>query len=401
MPINPQRRLLIGALAGSAGLGLLPRAASATNTSAAAEAATTRTATDTGPTATTAASASTQGTAPHRFGIALVGWGSYAGISATRLLDARLARPAAIITGHPDKARADAARFGIPEDAIYGYNDYARIAEDPRIDAVHICLPVGLHAEHARRAFAAGKHVLCEKPLGLDVDEAHAMSAAAQRAGRVLMPAYRAWFSAPLQELIKRVREGTHGELVAIDAHKGFALNLPADNWRFDPALAGAGCLYDIGTYSVQLQRWLAGGLPVEVGASIVPASDPRFANVEADIAWWARFDNGVLATGSASWRYRIQNRLRAGCTQAWLDLDPATPAIGERLRIGADAPNRIEEILLPPRDQIPAMYDAFAEACLGRREVPVPAQQGIDDLRIMQALLTAAREGRPVTLRA
>ncbi len=386
MAIDHQRRVLIGALAGSAGLGLLAQTAGATTTAAVKPSG--------------ASSESREGNNA-RFGIALVGMGSYARVAGARLLDARIARPAAIITGDRAKAAADAARLGIPDDAIYHYDDYARIADDSRIDAVHICLPVGLHADHAQHAFAAGKHVLCEKPLGLSADEAVAMNAAAQQAGRVLMPAYRAWFSAPLQELIRRVREGTHGELIAVDAHKGFALGLPADNWRFDPALAGAGCLYDIGTYSVQLQRWLAGGLPVEVGASIAPVDDPRFARVEGDIAWWARFGNGVLATGSASWRYRIQNRLRVGCTQAWLDLDPATPAIGERLRIGADAPNRIEEIFLPLRDQIPAMYDAFAEACLGRREVPVPAQEGIDDLRMMEALLTSAREGRPVKLTA
>lgn len=384
MTIDHQRRVLIGALAGSAGLGLLPQASGAATAAAAGT-----------------SGATTGNDTPRRFGIALVGLGSYARIAGMRLLEARIARPAAIITGDPSKAAADAARLGIPGDAIYGYDDYARIAGDARIDAVHICLPVGLHAGHARRAFAAGKHVLCEKPLAATAAEATAMNTAARRAGRVLMPAYRAWFSTALQETIRRVREGTHGDLVAVDAHKGFALDLPAGNWRFDPALAGAGCLYDIGTYSVQLQRWLAGGLPVEVGATVAASADPRFARVEADIAWWARFDNGVLATGSASWRYRIQNRLRVGCTQAWLDLDPATPAIGERLRIGADAPNRIEEVLLPLRDQIPAMYDAFAEACLGRREVPVPAQEGIDDLRMMEALLASARDGRPVALRA
>lgn len=335
-----------------------------------------------------------------RLGVAIVGLGGYGRFALERLADARIARPAGIVTGHADAARDIAQRLGIPEDAIYGYEDYERIAEDSRIHALHLCLPVGLHAEHARRAFAAGKHVLCEKPLAGSVAEAMAMTQAASAAGRVLMPAYRAWFSGAMEEARRRIAEGTHGALVSIDAHKGFLMALPEGNWRFDPALSGGGCLTDIGIYSVQLQRWFGGGLPRRVMAQAYSApDDPRYRQVESDIQWLAEFDGGVLATGSASWRYRLQNRARLGFTHAWLDLDPATPAIGERLRLGLDAPARIEELTLPLRDQVPRMYDAFAEACLGRTPVPVPVAEGIDDLRMMQAIREASVTGRPVEL--
>jgi predicted dehydrogenase len=103
------------------------------------------------------------------------------------------------------------------------------------------------------------------------------------------------------------------------------------------------------------------------------------------------------MATGSASWRYRLQNRARIGYAQAWLDLDPATPAIGERLRIGLDGPSRVEELMLPLRDQLPLMYDDFAEACLGRKQAAVPASEGLDDLRMMEAIMQAAAKRSPV----
>jgi predicted dehydrogenase len=338
--------------------------------------------------------------ADNRIGIAIVGLGGYARFAIERLAHSQFARPAGIVTGSPERAREIAARWGIPDNAIYGYDDYDRLAADTRIQAVHICLPVGLHAPHALKAFAAGKHVLVEKPLAGTLADALAMADAAREAGRVLMPAYRAWFSGPLQEARRRARESEHGALVSIDAHKGFAMTLPPGNWRFDPALGGGGCLMDIGIYSVQLQRWIAGGMPRRVSA-FVPGStdDPRFASAEPDIAWLAEFDGGVLATGSASWRYRIQNRTRIGFEQAWLDLDPATPAIGERLRLGLDAPNRVEELMLPLRDQLPLMYDGFAEACLGRTEVPVPVSEGLDDLRMIEAIMRSARQGSPVAL--
>lgn len=331
-------------------------------------------------------------------GIAVVGLGSYAGYAIERLATARLARPAGIVTASPQRARETAARFGISEDAIYGYEDYARLAQDERVDAVHICLPVGLHAPHTLKALAAGKHVLVEKPLAASLADAEAMAQAAILAGRVLMPAYRAWFSSAVQEACRRVRDGTHGDLRSIDAHKGFAMNLPEANWRFDPALSGGGCLMDIGIYSVQLQRWIAGRLPRRVSAfAHGAAGDARFGRVESDICWLAEFENGVLATGSASWRYRLQNRARVGLAQAWLDLDPATPAIGERLRLGLDEPNRIEELMLPLREQLPLMYDGFAEACLGRAAPPVPAAEGLADLRMIEALYRSVRSGAPV----
>ncbi len=326
-----------------------------------------------------------------RVGIAIVGLGGYGALALERLAQSRVARPAAIVSGSRDKALQAAARYGIPSDAVYGYDDYARIASDERIDAAHICLPVGLHLEHAMRAFDAGKHVLCEKPLTATASEAERMAAAAERSGCLLMPAYRAWFSDAVQDAIRRARQGTHGRLVSVDAHKGFAMQQQAGNWRFDPALSGGGCLLDIGLYSLQLQRWCAGGLPERVTAIAPRSDDPRFAHVEPDIAWTAEFGNGVLATGSASWRYRNQNRVRLGFEQAWLDIDPATPAMGERMRIALDAPGRVEEPQFPLRDQIPRMYDAFAEACLGRRALPLTAEDGVDDLRMAEMIYRAA----------
>lgn len=326
-----------------------------------------------------------------RIGMAIVGLGGYGALALERLSQSKLARPAAIVSRSRDKALQAAARYGIPADAVYGYEDYDRIARDERIDAVHICLPVGLHLEHGLRALAAGKHVLCEKPLAATAEEAGRLAAEAARAGRLLMPAYRAWFSDAIQDAIGRIRKGTHGRLVSVDAHKGFPMALPPGNWRFDPALSGGGCLLDIGLYSLQLQRWCAGGLPLSVRAVAHRDDDPRYAHVESDIAWVAEFAGGVLATGSASWRYRNQNRLRIGMETAWLDIDPATPAMGERVRIGLDAPPRVEEPQFPLRDQIPRMYDAFAEACLGRAELPVPASEGIADLQMAEMIYRAA----------
>lgn len=327
--------------------------------------------------------------------IALVGLGGYARFAADRLLASRRAELAGFVTGDPAKGREWAERLGIEAPAILGYDQLGHAGGDERFDAVHVCTPVGLHLEHAERALAAGKHVLCEKPLAATSAEARRLAALARERGRVLMPAYRAAYSNALDAAFARVRSGEWGKLVAIDAHKGFAMALPSDNWRFDPALAGGGALYDIGIYSVQLSRWAAGAMPLRVRAlRFSDPAEPRFERFESHFAWLMEFPDGVVATGSASWRYHLQNHARLALERAWLRLEPATPAIGERLFLGASGPARVEELQLPLQDQVPLLYDDFAEAALEGRAPRVGADEGVADLVVMEALLRAAETG-------
>jgi predicted dehydrogenase len=343
-----------------------------------------------------AASAATTETATaRRVGIAVVGLGDYARFCLPRLAQARRARLAGLVSGDRAKAGTMAAEYGLTPDAIRDYRGFDRLVDDERVDAVHLCLPVGLHAEYATRALAAGKHVLCEKPLAHDSAAARRLIAAATRAGRVLMPAYRARYAVGVAAVLQRLPE--IGTLASIDAHKGFAMALPAGNWRFDPALAGGGALFDIGPYSLQLTRWFAGTLPTRVQAFHGPAGDDaRFARVEPHTGWLMEFASGLVATGSASWRYRLQNHATVAGPLGWMRLDPATPALGERLTIGRDTPLRSEEPALPARDQVPLMYDDFAAAILDGHAPQVDANEGLLDLLLIEALLASARSGRP-----
>ena len=101
-----------------------------------------------------------------RIGFAVVGLGKLAlGEIVDAFAVSRRARLAALVSGNAAKAQSVAARYGVPADAIYDYASFDRIAQDPRVQVVYIVLPNGLHREFAVRAFKAGKHVLCEKPM--------------------------------------------------------------------------------------------------------------------------------------------------------------------------------------------------------------------------------------------
>ena len=146
------------------------------------------------------------------------------------------------------------------------------------------------------RAFKAGKHVFCEKPMAVTVEECETMISAGREAGRKLMVAYRAQFEPHNVEAVRKVRDGEIGALRLVTSDHGRILDPkdPADQWRMVKSLAGGGSLYDIGIYSLQAARYLTGEEPVEVFGQIANTKgDPRFREVEDRVAFQLRFPSG------------------------------------------------------------------------------------------------------------
>ena len=133
--------------------------------------------------------------------------------------------------------------------------DYDDVLADPEVEAVYIPLVNSLHKEWTERSLAAGKHVLCEKPLGMNAEEAAVMADASRRSGRVLMEAFMYRFHPRMRAFV----EGLHGDErpLHVQASFGFPLN-DASNYRMQAALGG-GALLDVGCYTVSVARWLLG----------------------------------------------------------------------------------------------------------------------------------------------
>jgi len=168
-------------------------------------------------------------------------------LGAARIAPMALVRPArsvpeaavlAVAARDETRARRFAARHGIPR----VHRGYAELLADPEIDAVYNPLPNSLHCEWSIRALEAGKHVLCEKPLASNADEARRMTEAASRAGRVLVEAFH-WRYHPLAERMKAIVEsGELGRVRHVEASCCFPLLLPGDiRYRLD--LAGGALL--------------------------------------------------------------------------------------------------------------------------------------------------------------
>jgi predicted dehydrogenase len=335
-----------------------------------------------------------------KLGYAIVGLGYYATqIIMPQFKNCRRSRITGLVSGDSAKAKRLAAEYGVPERSIYDYKSYDRIADNPDIDAVYVILPNSMHAEYTVRAARAGKHVLCEKPMSNTVAEAQEMIAACRRAGKKLMIGYRCHFEPYNLHAIRLIREGAIGKLRWIDTQHGF-VQRDATKWRLKRALAGGGSLADMGVYSLQAARYLTGEEPVSVVArSSTDRTDPRFREVEDLIEWTLTFPGGALASCQSSYS-SSHNRYRATGSEGFIDLEPATSYEGQKMRLRRkDAESMPVPPAGPGKTMFAAQLDHLADCVFDNREPIVAGEEGLRDMRIVEAIYRSADTGRRIDL--
>jgi predicted dehydrogenase len=190
-----------------------------------------------------------------------------------------------------ERASAFAADFGVAA----SYGSYEELVADPQVDVVYIASPHALHLEHARLAFRAGKHVLCEKPLTLSVAEAEEMVALAAEHGRFLMEAMWTACHPVILAVRERVLARDLGRPRHLHAELGFVVPPGASARMHDPAL-GASALLDMGIYPLTLAHLLLGEAE-ELAATAQLSED----GIDLDVAISGRYPGGALATMTAS----------------------------------------------------------------------------------------------------
>jgi predicted dehydrogenase len=327
-----------------------------------------------------------------KVGWAILGLGSYA----TRQImpsfkDCEKSKLVAVISGSPDKARRLAEQYSLPESAVYSYDNMDRIKDNPEIDVVYVITPPGTHRDFSVRAAQAGKHVCCEKPMANTVQECQDIIDACNKASTKLQIGYRSHYEPHNIRAIEACR-GQLGQLRTITSEHGF--NIPNGLWRTQKALSGGGSMMDIGIYSVQAARYLAGEDPTEVFAMIHnPPNDPRFAEVEDTVNFTLRFPGGALANCASGYSWSGMNRYQVIGTRGRLAAEPATGYSGHRLWIN----NQQQEI--QPNNQFAAQMDHLSECILDNKPVLTDGEMGLIDIKIIMAIYESAATGRPVKL--
>jgi D-xylose 1-dehydrogenase (NADP+, D-xylono-1,5-lactone-forming) len=285
-----------------------------------------------------------------------------------------------------DRAEAYAVEHGISR----SHGSYEALLEDSEVDAVYISLPNSLHIEWSVRALAAGKHVLCEKPLTRSPEEAEYAFEAADRAGRILMEAFMWRHSPQTAKLAQLVEGGVIGELQLVRATFSFPLE-GRRNIRLDPDLGG-GALMDVGAYCVSAARLLAGEPERVYGEQVIGDSgvDVLFTGV-------LRFPRGVLAEIDAGMYLPRRDGLEAVGTEGSLVI--SDPWLAQRLVLHLRRGESREEIALPPADPYRLELENMCAAIGGEAKPLLGREDAVGQARALDALYKSADEGRPVEL--
>jgi predicted dehydrogenase len=261
-----------------------------------------------------------------------------------------------------DQARA--AAFAAKHRIGQAFGSYAELLAVPDVDVVYVSLPNHLHAEWTIRALDAGKHVLCEKPLALSVDDVDAISVAVERTDRIAVEAFMYLHHPQILRAIELARSGALGRLELMNGTFSFPLS-QADDPRIDPSMGG-GSLWDVGCYPVSLARRIAGEEPDGVTAFA------RYDELGVDRTFIGQlhFPGGLLAQFDSGFAAPDRERIEIVGGEATLVLDspflpePDGPAPSLTLWRGRES-TRIE---VQSIDQYRAEVDDLTAAILDGR---------------------------------
>ena len=262
-------------------------------------------------------------------------------------------RLVALASRSPERARAMLA----PYPTAHAVDSYEALLDRRDVDAVYIPLTNNLHLEWTLRALAAGKHVLCEKPLAMNAAQAEEMASAAARADRLLMEGFMYRFDPRAREFVDRVADPLH-------VQASFGFRLQGENFRFDAALGG-GALFDVGCYTVSMACWILGE-PEQVLA-------------------WARMRNGIDMTAAA---LLIFDKGRTA--SVWASFE--SPEAQEVSVVSRDGVHRLERPFTSDGSGLShrLMIESFADSLLQNRPAEIPLSESIANMRTLDRIRAA-----------
>jgi predicted dehydrogenase len=331
-----------------------------------------------------------------RVGYAVVGLGhiaEHAVLPAFR--HAQKSRLIALVSSDANKAKRLAGRFHAHE--YFTCDRFEECLRNPEVEAVYIATNNSTHLNFTRRTAAAGKHVLCEKPLANTSEECRQMVEACRRGKVKLMTAYRKYFEPATVDLKKLIASRKLGQLKLI--HSAFTFNLPAHQvWHLSRELAGGGSLWDVGVYCVNAVRWLTGLEPLEASAYAWTSDPGRFREVEESISFQLKFPAGLYVQASSSFAAAKASFLQIHAEKGWVALDPAF-AFNEPRRLFGQIGAKGFGKTYKPVEEFHLELDHLAACIRANREPEPDGVTGMRDVAIMEAIYEAASSGHSVAI--
>ncbi|RYY70458.1 MAG: Gfo/Idh/MocA family oxidoreductase [Chitinophagaceae bacterium] len=327
--------------------------------------------------------------------VAIMGLGSYGSRVAEAMQACARAKLVGAISGTPAKLTAWQAKYNIPEKNCYNYENFDDIKHNPDIDVVYIITPNSLHKSQTIRIAKAGKHVICEKPMALNAAEGKEMIAACKSAGVKLLVGYRMHFEPKTLEIIRMRQAGEFGKVLFFQGLSGFRIGDPTQ-WRINKALSGGGSLMDIGIYSLNAARYMIGEEPVWVTAQETKNDPLKFKEgVDETIQFQLGFPGGAVASCLSSYAMNNLDRFFLNGEKGFAEMQP-----GHGYGPIKAKTNKGEVEFKHVMHQTVQM-DEMAKIILDGKQpvLPVDGEEGLKDLKIIDAIYTAARTGKKIKL--
>jgi predicted dehydrogenase len=331
-------------------------------------------------------------TTPLRFGI--LGTGNIARQFAASFSSSQRCALAAVGSRTIAAANTFATNHGVP----FAVGSYDQLVRRNDIDAVYVSLPNSMHHEWAIKALQAGKHVLCEKPLAANADQAAEMFDAAQRSGCVLAEAFMYRSHPLIHAVMGAIDAGKIGRVRLIRTSFCFRVWKTENNIRFDAKLAG-GALMDIGCYCVNFSRFIAGAEPTQLHV----VGQMHASGVDESAAGIMQFPGDITASFTCGMNAQADNSAAICGTEGYIEIPvPWKPPVsGATWGVAYSTPPRMDHTGGPPPAARPketfsidagrALYaleaDDFAEAVQGGKPLRISRDDTIGNMRVLDAL--------------
>ncbi len=326
-----------------------------------------------------------------KLGVAIVGLGNYATRQiAPALQKSQFCKLQAIVTGTPEKEKIWQEKYGISLKHTYNYHNFDYIKIDPTIDIVYIVLPNFMHAEYTIRALQAGKHVICEKPMGMDAKECKAMIAAAKKANRKLQIGYRLFYEPHHLKVMEESNKPFDGRIKLIESSLGFDMARPG-LWRIDKKMGGGGALMDLGIYTIQAARRASGHNPISVTAHAYKDDPELYKDIYGTYVFQLHFKDTTVCNSMVSFS-AYTDRFHVSRGNEYLEIQPAFAA--NRIT-GITTWNETKETLEMPEFQQTAQMDAFVRNIFDDTPILASGEEGLIDMQIIDAIKKAIESGK------
>lgn len=292
----------------------------------------------------------------------------------------------AIASRDVNKSNEAGKEFGIPVSDL----TYEELINHDEVDAIYIPQPNHLHAEWTIKALEAGKPVLCEKPLAMDAQEAMQMADASKHLGIPLMEGFMYRFHPLWQHIRNLIRTNQIGQINSI--HTIFTYNNPSPSNIRNIKEFGGGALMDIGCYAISVPRFLFGSEPDKVMATIV--EHPEFGtdmHTTALMQFGSANASFFVSTSSEPFQ-KVEIIGSAGTITVHV---PFNTYVDTPSTITVSTGQGSREVEFPISDPYGLMFDAFSASLIERKPVPVPIEDAINNMKVIDAVVKSAKSGK------